>query len=86
MKTRSWLSILTAVLLIAYPLSLGPVLRIQALFKVPLTRSFHTGRLFFPHFYEPLAVLCRWHPFGTAMSWYLDLWIGGYPIEDTRIL
>jgi hypothetical protein len=86
MKTHLWLSVLTAVLLIAYPLSLGPVLRTQVRFNVPLTRSLYTGRLLFPHFYEPLAFLCRWQPFGTAMSWYLDLWVGDYPIENTQIL
>lgn len=86
MKTHSWLPVLTAVLLIAYPLSLGPVLRIQVHFQVPLTRSLHTGRLIFPRFYDPLAFLCRWPPFGTAMSWYLDRWIGDYPIADTRFL
>ena len=87
MKPRRWIPVFIVATLIAYPLSLGPVLRIQVLFNKPLARNFHTGRIFFPHFYDPLASLCDHVSFiQSAMSWYLDLWVGDYPPEETMIL
>lgn len=87
MKSRPWIPVLFAALLIAYPLSLGPVLRIQVFYDKPLARNFHTGRLFFPRIYDPLAVLCDHVPLiQSAMSWYLEMWVGNYPLEDTRFL
>ncbi|EDY15825.1 hypothetical protein CfE428DRAFT_6652 [Chthoniobacter flavus Ellin428] len=78
---------LGTVLLLVYPLSLGPILRIQIKCNVPLARNFHTGRIFFPRFYEPLGELCDSGPFvQRVMEWYLDLWVGDYPRDQTMIL
>jgi hypothetical protein len=87
MKARPLALGLIAVFLIVYPLSLGPVIRIQILSGSLLARHLQTGRIFFPHFYDPLGSLCDGIPcVQSAMSWYLDLWVGNYPLEKTIIL
>ncbi len=87
MKSRRLISAAVCALLIAYPLSLGPVLRIQIDRKNLLVRNFHTGRIWFPGFYDPLAWLCDHVPLiQSAMSWYLDLWVGDYPLDQTVIV
>ena len=87
MKPRLLIPALIVIFLTMYPLSLGPVIRLQTLRGGHLARNFHTGRIFFPHFYDPLASLCDHVSFiQGAMSWYLDLWVGDYPPEKTRIL
>jgi len=69
-----------AVLLLAYPLSLGPVLRYQLHHNGQVWRSITNGRIiFYPKFYEPLAWLGGNVPYvQKAMSWYVDLWDDHY--------
>jgi hypothetical protein len=64
-KKRSrgvWIWWVIIVLLLAYPLSMGPVLRYGSQFGLPAA-------------YEPLARFCEsWQPLCDLKDWYTELW------------
>jgi hypothetical protein len=72
MKPRHLIPTLFLFLLVAYPLSIGPVLRINY--------NRHVNGPILPPalqaFYSPLWRLCQsWQPAGDALRAYGDLWL-----------
>jgi hypothetical protein len=67
-KPRVWIGwAALAWLLLAYPLSMGPVLRSCDL------------RSHVPRIYEPVALFCElWQPLCDLKDWYNKLWGVGY--------
>jgi hypothetical protein len=65
-------------LLVAYPLSFGPVVRWY--YQQPVINQF-TGAI--ETFYRPLFVLCtHGSPVGMAMKRYVELWVPSFGVGD----
>jgi hypothetical protein len=71
------LVILPVALLLAYPLSLGPVFKWRWEHGMQYPSALAA-------FYRPLAVICEYvPPAGEAMNRYLELWVPGLFQEPT---
>jgi hypothetical protein len=77
MKPRNLILALLCLLLIGYPLSLGPVLRFEV-WQMKRASPGSDFMLLDPPFYIPLHWMRRQcSPLNTALSWYESIWLQG---------
>jgi hypothetical protein len=68
-RSWAWTTLALLLLLMAYPLSMGPALRYSSDFR----------SVFWGGFYEPVAQLSEtWRPLENLKDWYMGLWGVGY--------
>ena len=64
-------SMVLSVLLLVYPFSIGPVLRMHCKPAGGITPLSNAEQIF----YAPLRLSTHWQPVSRFLEWYIDLWL-----------
>jgi len=76
-------AIVLAALLLAYPLSIGPVNRYYMGTSAEASRDFPKA---LKTFYAPLWWCCKVQPFGVLMQRYEEMWLPQWFIDEMKAL